>query len=169
MTEINHKRNGRRYSKRKPRLMRFWYAGKLELYLNKTTAAETKRRNKRLICRRRRNMGRELDRTFADVRTALDVLVEEEGLRRTLAGMAHSCLDTIEKDGLPVPKLTWHAEGVVFIWEIAENRLYLTMTDDNRHPTLLFEDEAGMSYRRDNLFWYWDSALRTFFHRKPIP
>lgn len=109
-----------------------------------------------------------MDRTFADVRSTLEVLVDEEGLRNTLAGMARVCLNTIEENGIPPPRVTGHAEGVVFVWETGESRLMMTMTDDNRHPSLIYEYEDGSHYSRDDLFWYWPSALRTFF-RKPIP
>lgn len=81
--------------------------------------------------------------------------------------MAWACLTIIEQKELPVPRLTWHAEGVVFIWEVAESRLLMTMTDDNHHPSLIYEYEDGSSFRRDDRY-YWFSDLAIFF-RKPLP
>lgn len=54
VTEVNHRRNGKRYGVRTPHYMRFWWAGKLGLYKNSGWAPDYKRACKRQIGKRRR-------------------------------------------------------------------------------------------------------------------
>ena len=52
MTEVNYRRNGRRYSKGKDRYLRFyWVTKQCGLYLGTTHSARYKRQAKRLIAR----------------------------------------------------------------------------------------------------------------------